>query len=169
MRVRIGKRNGAGALALAFTMAVTACASDGPFAPRAAVELGAREVFSLQNAWSGFAQPTRRLVTNEAEWAATWATLHANVEPKPALPEIDFGSSVLVVVAMGSRPTSGYSVIVEDVRAHRGVFYVTVRERSPGPSCGAFQAITQPVHVVEVARQGTTARFEVQRETFACP
>jgi hypothetical protein len=158
------------ALAGAATLAVVAaaCSSEPPFAPRPAIRLETREVYSAQQAWSGFHTPTRLLITSPGEWATVWATLHENVTPQPALPVIDFGSNVLLLAAMGTRPTGGYSVTIEEVRAYEGIFYVTVRERSPGRSCGTYDAITQPVHVLETSRQAAAARFTVRTATHSC-
>lgn len=58
--------------------------------------------------------------------------------------------------------------MVESVRHHHGILYVSVLERSPAGSCGTGQAITAPVHIVQVAREGATASFEVKRETYSC-
>jgi hypothetical protein len=144
------------------------CAAESVFGPRLATLLETREVYSSQHSWSGFEDPVRTLITDDVAWAEAWATLHEGVTPQPPLPAIDFEGSVLVLAGMGMRPTGGYRVTIESVRAHEGVLYVTVRERSPGPTCGTYQALTQPVHVLEVPRQGLTAEFQVRRSVLRC-
>lgn len=156
--------------AMALAVLVIGCA-DGPAdpgPPRDAVLLAAHDVVSIQETWTGYGTATRSVITTPAAWASAWATLYENVVPKPALPVIDFGSDVVVLAAMGTRSTGGYSVTIEEVRAHKGVLHVAVLERSPGPTCGTHQAITAPVHVVQVPREGTTAAFAVTTETDSC-
>lgn len=158
-----------GATTLALIGAITACAGDPVgLAPREAASLQAEEVLSTQTGWSGFDEPARLVLTDDEQWVAAWETLYEGQSPVPERPAVDFGSSVLILVAMGTRPTTGYSVKVEGVQHHAGVLYVAVRERSPGASCGTGQALTAPVHIVEVPREGTTARFHVTRETYSC-
>jgi hypothetical protein len=130
--------------------------------------LVADDVLSIQEAWSGFTQPTLTLITNVQDWAIAWGTLYTNVSPQPALPQIDFGSSVLVLAAMGARPSGGYSIEIEEVRAQSGTLHVRVLQRSPGPSCVTTAAITAPVHIVQVPREGTHATFSVRSETYGC-
>lgn len=161
--------NARGATILLLIGAITACAGDPVgLAPREAASLQAEEVISIQTGWSGFAEPARVVLTDDEQWAAAWETLYQYQSPVPERPAVDFRSSVLVLVAMGTRPTTGYSVKVESVQHHAGVLYVAVRERSPGASCGTGQALTAPVHIVQVPREGATARFHVTRHTYSC-
>jgi hypothetical protein len=162
-----------GVTAALVMLAAAACTGDtvvdpGEEVPAGAVALAATEVFSVQNAWSGFQETTRMLIRDEDAWATAWKTLHAHVSPTPARPVIDFGSNAVVLAAMGTRPTGGYSVTIEDVHAHGGALYVSVVERSPGPTCATLQAITAPVHAVQVAREGSTAHFHVETITVSC-
>jgi hypothetical protein len=157
------------AAALAAVLLAACADPTDPAVPETATRLASQEVLVIQTGWSGFEQPVRRVIADDAAWEAVWRTLHAHSTEVPARPAIDFGASVLLLAAMGTQPTGGYSVTITEVRAHQGTLYATVVERSPGPSCGTFQALTSPVHIVQVPRQGTVAQFTVQRETYHCP
>jgi hypothetical protein len=154
----------------ALLIATAACAEDPvtPGVPPGSVLLTAQEVFTLKNGWSGIETPTRTVISDDAAWAAAWAQIHAHATEVPPLPAIDFDNSVLVMAAMGTRPTGGYEVIIESVRAHNGGLLVSVLERSPGSSCGTYQALTAPIHVVQVPRSGTSGTFSVRQETYSC-
>lgn len=164
------------ALALALTSALTlaACGSEtilldpGTHAPVGAVLLVAEDVVSIQGSWSGFDEATRTVIRDDEAWAAAWETMHAQQAPAPERPDVDFTSHVIVLAAMGTRPNTGYSIQIERVHAHDGELYVSVLERSPGPSCITGQAMTAPVHVIQVAREGTSAHFSVNTETVSC-
>jgi hypothetical protein len=149
---------------------LAACTGDpaDPATGREAQLLQAREVVSVTDAWSGFQTSTRIVISDPQAWAAAWATMHALFSPPPPLPAVDFSSSVLVLAAMGPRATTGYSVTIQEVRASGGALDVTVIERAPGPSCVTGQAVTSPVHVVEVPRHGTSANFTVNTVTYSC-
>lgn len=167
--MRSSKRVGGLMLALV-SAAAAACAGDpsGVKVPAEAVALQAEDVISVETAWSGFQDPVRTVITDSGAWAEAWRTLYRHQTPAPELPQVDFRTHVIVLAAMGTRPSTGYSVRIESVHHHDGLLYVSVLERSPGPSCGVGAAITAPVHAVQVAREGTTARFSVRSETFSC-
>ena len=63
--------------------------------------------------YGGLAQPEYRIVKSREEWAELWLELEprtsreqGQTSPNP-LPDIDFQRSVLIIAAMGSRPTGG--------------------------------------------------------------
>src|SRR4030095_17180821 len=69
----------------------------------------------------------------------------------PAAPDIDFSREMIIVAAMGPRPTSGYAITIEEAYERGDRLEVVVRSISPG-SCGAFQMGTQPVEIVRIAK-----------------
>jgi ABC-type phosphate transport system substrate-binding protein len=165
---RLGMTTAVAAAVLAFGLA--ACGGDpaDPTVGREAQVLQAREVLSISDSWSGFQAPTRVVISNAQAWADAWATIHALYTVPPALPAVDFSTSVLILAAMGPQSSTGYSVAIQEVRVDDGALAVTVLERSPGASCVTGQAVTSPVHVVEVPRHATTASFTVNSVTYAC-
>jgi hypothetical protein len=149
---------------------LAACGGDpaDPTFGRVTQVLQARQVVSISDSWSGFQAPTRIVIADAQAWADAWSTIHAHSTVPPALPAVDFSTSVLVLAAMGPRSTTGHSVVIQEVRVRGGSLDVTVLERSPGVSCVTGQAVTSPVHVVEVPRRATTASFTVNTVTYAC-
>lgn len=168
-RMRTVMRIGAGTVAL-LALVATGCSKDvaDVRVPAEAQSLAMVEVYSARADWTGYEDPVRTVITDEAAWAEAWGTLHATVSPTPERPSIDFDASVLVLAAMGTRPSTGYSVIIEKVQHHDGVLYVSLLERSPGSSCITGAALTAPAHVVQVPRTGTDVEFDVKRETRSC-
>jgi hypothetical protein len=160
-----------GLLATAFAAAHAAagCSAD-PTAMHhpAAVAVKADDVVWVHDAPSGYREPTRTVIADVDSWAAAWDRLHEHTHPRPPLPVVDFTSHVLVLVALGHRPSTGYSVTVTEARAFAGAFYVTVVERSPDVTCAVVNAQTAPVHVVKVPRRGVAAQFSVLRQASSC-
>lgn len=167
-------RAGAGALLTLLALLTAGCSEDVADVrlPEGAQSLAMVEIYSARADWSGYEDPVRTLITDEDAWAEAWQTLHAAVSPMPERPHIDFDASVLVLAAMGTRPSTGYSVTIEDVHHHDGVLYVSLLERSPAQSCVTGAALTAPAHVVQVPRAGTAGEFavefDVKRETHRC-
>lgn len=117
---------------------------------------------------SGMETAAREVITDPAVWANAWNAIHQNVQPRPAPPAIDFAGSVVFLAAMGTRPTGGYSIVIEGVYRTDDRLYVVVRERSPGSNCVTTQALTAPVAAVSTAKVGLPVTFVERRETVDC-
>jgi len=113
-------------------------------------------------------EPRRQLVETQAAWEAVWAESSANVLPQPPTPSVDLSEHVLVVLAMGGRPTGGYSISAEALSRRDADLWLTVVERSPGPGCMVTQATTAPLTVVLVPRTGGQLYMVERSETTEC-
>lgn len=93
---------------------------------------------------SGLNEPRREVVRDEAAFLRLW-TEHAADLNRPALPpQVDFGREMVVVVAMGRRPTGGYLTEVVDVELRGRSLRVLVGEKEPLPGTVQVQHETQP-------------------------
>lgn len=97
----------------------------------------------------------RLVIKNRDEFRDFWKRLTAPIAPGnwvPPLPEIDFSKEMLVVAAMGPRPSSGYVIMVDgacEVDGHVEVFISNVDT----PVCGAqLGVLTAPADVVRLPR-----------------
>jgi len=118
---------------------------------------------------SGLAEPGRQVVRDAAAWSALWARITAPHGPPPPLPAVDFAREMVLVAAMGSRSTGGYSVRVEGVDGGEREWVATVAEQRPGPRCGTIQAVTAPVDIVVVPRSDRPVRWAVREVVNDCP
>jgi hypothetical protein len=159
---------------LVMTLALAACEGDplspgpSPEFPAGTVQLETSDLVSVQGHWSGYEDPVRTLITDEEAWTEAWDRIHAHLNPSPSAPSVDFGNSVIVLAAMGTRPTTGYAVTIEEVHRHEHRLLVMLTERSPGPRCLTGQALTAPVHAVQVTGMAGQAEFEVREGTVGC-
>jgi hypothetical protein len=80
------------------------------------------------------------------------------------LPEIDFSKEMIVVAAMGLRPSSGYAILIDgacEVDGKVEVFVSSVEQVSCG-DIGVFPAMTAPADAVRIPRSDLPVVF---RET----
>jgi hypothetical protein len=115
--------------------------------------------------YSGLKETQRVIVRDRATWQAVWSSIWKMQSPEPPLPDIDFTREMVVVAALGERPTGGYGIFVD--AASEGPSGVTVRVRSISPSgaCMTTQALTQPVDIARMPRRSGPVAFEERAET----
>jgi hypothetical protein len=108
---------------------------------------------------SGYGDSARLVVKTADEWSRLWTRIVSNHGPTPPTPAIDFSKEMLLVAAMGTRATGGYSIEIEAVDRDSSGITASVRSRSPGKSCGTTSALTAPVAIVRVPRSDKPVRF----------
>jgi hypothetical protein len=119
--------------------------------------------------FSGLDEPQRTVVRDELAWRAAWAAIWRRHSPEPPLPHVDFKREMLVIAALGSRPTTGYGILVDSAFAEGEGLLVQIRTVAPGARCGTGQALTQPVDVARVTRTEGAVRFRDQPQVHDCP
>jgi hypothetical protein len=137
--------------------------------PAGAVRLAASSIQTVASEpYSGVRERRREVLADREAWEALWAEIYATIVPRPEVPGVDFSDHVLVGLAMGRRATGGFSIEVEAVHRQGDELWVTVVERSPGPSCLLTQAPTSPVTVVRVPRTVGPLHLVERQETTGC-
>jgi len=158
----LGMRKCLRASVVALATAAIACAQ--PNAPDpAATEIPIQRLRAEPYAFeffSGLDESERLLIRNTAAWADVWSRIYARRGEKPALPTVDFAAETIVVVALGQRPSSGYSIIVKNASRAGGVTTVGVESLSPGPGCGGLTVLTHPVDIARIPRLAGFVQFE---------
>jgi hypothetical protein len=90
---------------------------------------------------------------------------HPVIEP----PYVDFGSEIVVLVDLGSRPTSGYEVTIVGVERVGTGARVTWKETKPGPGCAVTSWATYPYVFAAITRVEGEVSFTGRVETKSCP
>jgi len=108
------------------------------------------------DAMSGIQEPRQAVARAAEEWATLWRA-HAGDRPSP---RVDFSTTMVLAVFLGSRPSSGYSVEVVSTRAVGNGLVVTWSERRPAPDMMSAQVLTSPAHIVAVPKVAGVIRFE---------
>jgi len=107
----------------------------------------------------------REVIRNREEFIDFWKRLHGRVPPGGylmPLPEIDFSKGMIVVAAMGLRPSSGYSILIDGACEVDGQVEVFVSSVEDVSCIGVFPSMTAPADAVRLPRSGLPVVF---RET----
>ncbi len=157
-------------LTLPFALATLACSVPTALqVPADAVALNSEDIVTFyQSSNTGMAARQRLVVRDQDAWEAAWQQLTANTMPSTSAPEVDFGAHMLIVAAMGSRPTGGFVVSVDGVHVSDAGIFVTVLETAPGPGCAVTLAFTAPAVVVRIPRNPAEVTFVERTGETAC-
>ena len=88
------------------------------------------------------------VISDAATWQQTWAQTFAILRPQPPVPGVDFSAHGVVLAALGSRPSGGFSITIDSVVHSAAEDIVFVTSTSPGSGCLVTQVITAPVTAV---------------------
>lgn len=116
---------------------------------------------------SGFIEPQRLVVRDAVAWQGVWETAWRSRSEIPPLPEVDFTREMVVVAALGSRPSGGFSILVDSAAERPGALTVSIRTISPG-NCIVTLAVTQPLDMARLPRRGGAVFFREQAEVRNC-
>jgi hypothetical protein len=141
-----------------------------PLAPKPCPTCAPRQSFT---AYSGIGESLRMVIRDRDAWRDIWKEIHS---PKgygsgtelPPLPEIDFSREMVVVAALGARPSSGYSIIVDRAYERDDRLEIAVRTTSPGKGCMALAVVTAPVDVVRLPKTDRSVVFRETEITHNC-
>lgn len=117
---------------------------------------------------SGLNESARMVIRRQDEWTALYSRMLNAHGPKPAMPVVDFSQHMLIVAAMGSRPTGGYRIRIESVSRQNSVITAHVRLTSPGMSCFTSQAFTEPADIVRISRSELPVVFRDEHIVREC-
>jgi hypothetical protein len=107
----------------------------------------------------------RLVIKNRDEFSDFWNRFTARIPPGneiPPPPEIDFSKEMVVVAAMGARPSSGYWIIIDgacEVDGRVQVFVTNV----DGAACGQFPTETHPADAVRLPQTDLPVAFRELR------
>src|SRR5215510_10082123 len=149
---------------LAFFVTLIGCGSEpGPIVP---VRLE-----GLPRQYSGLASSARETIRDPARWASIWFDLVSREYPMRPVPRIDFGREMVLLAALGERPSGGFSISIEHVAVSDTGPGLTVQTRStaPGQNCIRTLTMTQPVDAVLVPRLDYSVQFIEENVVVDCP
>jgi len=80
----------------------------------------------------------------------------------PRAPTVDFGRNEVVVVSLGPRSSTGYSLRVQRVVEQRRGIYVYLRERTPSLRDPVDPRVTYPYRAIAIARSTKPVYVKLQ-------
>jgi hypothetical protein len=90
------------------------------------------------------------VVRDADEWTRHWAGPPFGQPWLLPAPAVDWQTEMCVVATLGTRPSSGYSVLIDAIRVVGDRMTVFAWEIRPGESCVTLCAETHPFHAVAV-------------------
>lgn len=118
---------------------------------------------------TGLYLPRRQVIRDSVTWEATWRDIkRGSIPPRPA-PVVDFARDMVVLVAMGNRPTYGYLISITGVFVRRDTLRIQVWQQCPSddPNHGVAPAMTAPIDLAQLPKREEPAVF-VEREAAVC-
>ena len=94
-----------------------------------------------------------------ARTASEWETLWKAHAPTVKMPSVDFTKNMVVGIFLGTKPSDGYQVEIVGVRTQEKELIVEYVQRTPGRGTMAAQILTEPYHLVAVAKHPGPVRF----------
>ena len=119
--------------------------------------------------YSGLDKPARLVIRDAVTWRVIWNQIYLRQSPVPPLPPIDFSRDMMVVVALGSHSTGGYSILLGGASevANAGIA-VIVDSSSPGSNCIVTEAFTQPVDIARLPLRDGAVSFVERSHVSDC-
>ncbi len=122
-----------------------------------AMQTGAPAIKTIaHDAMSREDEPRQMVARTEADWASLWK---AHAGDKPA-PKVDFATTTVVAVFLGSRMSAGFDVQITGTHKQGTALVVDWSETRPGRDEVAAQVITSPAHIAAIPRFEGEIRFE---------
>jgi hypothetical protein len=118
---------------------------------------------------SGYINQTNLTIQDSQAWVDLWNQhMVFMVEPLPP-PEVDFSTNTVIAVFMGEVSTGGYALRIYQVVETESSIVVKMERTEPGPTCIVPQVLTQPYHIVQIAKTEKPVTFDVITKILECP
>jgi len=127
-----------------------------------------REGASAFTSYSGLADSALLVVRDSSAWQELWQRVNRPFIPAPPVPTIDFQQEMIIVAALGTRPTAGHDVVIEGAEQDSAGIQILVRRSEPAPGCPVAAAVTQPVDLARLRADRRAVRFRERQVVVPC-
>ena len=111
-----------------------------------------------KGAFSGIREVKEEVVKTADEWNKMWKQ-HAAAGDSDKIPAVDFSKEMVVVAAMGTKRTGGYTIEIVGVEPKDKTLKISVKKTEPPPDAITIQALTAPFHFVAVPKSNLKPEF----------
>jgi hypothetical protein len=108
------------------------------------------------------------VVRTQEDWKGLRERLGPNLDSNRNLDGVDLKKYIVLIVALGTRPSSGYSVMIQSARDDGAAIHVSVLEVRPGAQCPVMTELTFPATAVLIPRTDKPVRFEIRSADLDC-
>src|ERR1041385_2140512 len=82
--------------------------------------------------YSGIRDSQRVVIRDNAVWRRYWADIHRPFRPSPEPPAVDFSREIVLLAAMGTRPSGGFIIRIDTATVDSTRMVVQVTQIVPG-------------------------------------
>lgn len=111
---------------------------------------------------SGMSKKENFVVNDAGEWIALWKRHTSNTFPPPATPKIDFSSEMIIAMFAGEHSSGGWAIQIERIKDVDNKLVVLYTESSPEAGSINTMSLTQPYHIVRLAKSQSQVVFQRQ-------
>jgi hypothetical protein len=119
--------------------------------------------------YSGIVDQLALVIRDATEWHERWADIVSGQQPKPDPPAVDFNRDMVLLIALGERPSGGYIVEIAEVVLRDGTLLVMSLEQIPERRCAVTRGITSPFVAATLPRTDAPIVFEHRTVVYECP
>jgi hypothetical protein len=127
-----------------------------------------RDAPSAFTSYSGLADSALVVVRDSSAWQDLWQRVNRPFIPAPPAPAVDFQQEMIVVAALGTRPTAGHDVVIEGAQQDSAGIEILVRRSEPAPGCPVAAAVTRPVDFARMRADRRAVRFRERQVVVPC-
>ena len=92
------------------------------------------------------------VITEEEKFNRLFREIHSDQLPPPVPPAIDFRNSFVLIASTGEKPTTGYSVSIDQIARHDDVLKVKLQITEPSTDKKHAMMLTQPFVMVKIQK-----------------
>ena len=118
---------------------------------------------------SGFTDEKMMVINNNDDYQKIMTIVYYNLDQMPIIPEVDFTKSILILTAMGTKNTGGYTIGIDNISKSGSKVTVNLTETSPGKNCVNTESITSPYQIVKIKKTDKEIKFNISRKVKDCP
>jgi hypothetical protein len=118
--------------------------------------------------YSGLIDSARMVVRDSSAWRRLWQQINRPFIPQPVLPAVDFQREIVVVAALGSRPSAGFDIAIDGAAEDSVGIEVDVQRSSPAAGCPVAASVTEPVDLAKLPASARTLRFRERSTVIPC-
>ena len=127
-----------------------------------------RDAPSAFTSYSGLTDSALMVVRDSSAWREIWQRVNRPFVPAPPAPAVDFRQEMIVVAALGRRPTAGHDIMIEGAEQDSAGIEIVVRRSEPAPGCPVAAAVTQPVDLARMRADRRAVRFRERQVVVPC-
>ena len=127
-----------------------------------------RDAPSAFTSYSGLSDSALMVVRDSSAWRDLWQRINRVFIPAPPAPVVDFQQEMIVVAALGRRPTAGHDIMIEGAEQDSTGIEIVVRRSEPAPGCPVAAAVTQPVDLARMRADRRAVRFRERQVVVPC-